>query len=174
MARYRPPQPVASPYITPEGAARLREELLQLWKIERPTVTATVHEAAKNGDRSENGDYIYGKRRLREIDSRVRYLSRRLEHITIVDQSPADQNRIYFSSWVTLARSNGKHDHYRIVGSDEINPASGYISIDSPMATALLGKTCGEELEFLHEGEKHYRLVVAISYQDPGNIDSEP
>ncbi len=88
MSRYRPPRPKSSPYITPDGAAELRRELQHLWKVERPEVTAVVHEAAKNGDRSENGDYIYGKRRLREIDSRVRYLRKRLDEITVVERRP--------------------------------------------------------------------------------------
>ena len=87
MSRYRAPQAKSSPYITPEGADTLRAERHQLWKVERPQVTAQVHEAAKNGDRSENGDYIYGKRRLREIDSRVRYLNKRLDEVTVVSQT---------------------------------------------------------------------------------------
>ncbi|HNI37913.1 MAG TPA: transcription elongation factor GreB, partial [Pseudomonadales bacterium] len=91
MGRYRPPTPKGSAYITIEGVVALRAELHQLWKVERPQVTAAVHEAAKNGDRSENGDYIYGKRRLREIDSRVRYLSKRLEILTVVDRIPEQQ-----------------------------------------------------------------------------------
>ena len=91
MSRYRPPRPKSSPYITPEGAANMRAELRQLWKVERPQVTQVVHEAAKNGDRSENGDYIYGKRRLREIDSRVRYLTKRLENAKIIEDKPSPQ-----------------------------------------------------------------------------------
>lgn len=167
MSRYRPPSPISSPYITAGGAARLREELLQLWKVERPVVTATVHDAAKNGDRSENGDYIYGKRRLREIDSRVRYLTTRLGKITIVDQAPADQSRVYFGAWITVVNDEGEQSTYRIVGGDEIDPTRGYISVDSPMAKALLGKICGQDIEFGHMEQHHrYRLVV-ISYQNP-------
>ena len=94
MSRWRPPQEPSSPYITAEGATRLRAELRYLWKEERPQVTAAVQAAAANGDRSENGDYIYGKRRLREIDSRVRYLTRRLEHLKIVRDLPRDRSRI--------------------------------------------------------------------------------
>jgi len=102
MSRYRPPRRRGSPYITPQGEAVLRAELHQLWKVERPQVTDVVHEAAKNGDRSENGDYIYGKRRLREIDSRVRFLSKRLEELNVVDRIPADTEKVFFGAWVTL------------------------------------------------------------------------
>ncbi len=167
MSRYRPPRPASSPYITPEGAEQLQNELQQLWKIERPKVTAAVNEAAKNGDRSENGDYIYGKRRLREIDGRVRYLSKRLENITIVDQLPTDQSRVYFGAWVTVEDSNGEQARYRIVGSDEISPALGYISIDSAMARALLGKACDDTLEFQHNGRLHIHIILTVAYQTP-------
>tara|TARA_R110000787_G_scaffold38535_4_gene96949 strand:- start:2168 stop:2674 length:507 start_codon:yes stop_codon:yes gene_type:complete len=167
MSRYRPPSPLSSPYITAAGAARLRKELLQLWNVERPLVTATVHDAAKNGDRSENGDYIYGKRRLREIDSRVRYLTARLENITIVDQAPADQGRVYFGAWITVVNDEGEQSTYRIVGGDEIDPARGYISVDSPMARALLGKTGGQDIEFGHMEQQHRFRLVVISYQTP-------
>jgi transcription elongation factor GreB len=104
---YRPPQPKSSPYITPQGAQQLDAELKQLWKVERPQVTAAVQQAAKNGDRSENGDYIYGKKRLREIDRRVRYLSKRLEALKVIDRSPADRNRIYFGAWVNIENLAG-------------------------------------------------------------------
>ena len=103
-------------------------------------MTATVHEAAKNGDRSENGDYIYGKKRLREIDRRVRYLSKRLDNVTIVDRIPSDTSKVFFGAWVTLEDSNGDEQCYRIVGADEIDPRENKISVDSPMARAILGK----------------------------------
>src|SRR5690625_8017404 len=108
MSRWRPPRPKSSAYITPAGAQRLRAELQQLWKVERPQVTATVHEAAKNGDRSENGDYIYGKKRLREIDSRVRFLTKRLEHLTGVHELPADSKRASFGAWLTITEEAGQ------------------------------------------------------------------
>ena len=125
MGRYRPPQRRGSTYITAEGESRLREELHQLWKVERPVVTATVHEAAKNGDRSENGDYIYGKRRLREIDSRVRFLNKRLDELEIVDRPPANREKVYFGAWVTLEEENGSEARYRIVGPDEFDLRQG-------------------------------------------------
>src|SRR5579875_2557333 len=102
MGRYRTPAPTPSKYITPEGARRLRAELEQLWRIERPQVTRAVAEAAAQGDRSENAEYIYGKRRLREIDRRVRFLRRRLEGMVIVEQPPSERNKVYFGAWVTL------------------------------------------------------------------------
>ena len=121
MGRYRPPRKRGSTYITPEGEESLRAELHQLWKVERPVVTATVHEAAKNGDRSENGDYIYGKRRLREIDSRVRFLNKRLDELQIVERAPDNQDKVFFGAWVTLKDEEGSAARYRIVGPDEID-----------------------------------------------------
>src|SRR5271168_4124260 len=107
MSRFRAPQTPGSQYITAEGARRLREELDELWKVERPKVTQAVSEAAAQGDRSENADYIYGKRRLREIDSRVRFLRQRLDGMTVVAQPPADVTRVFFGAWVTLERADG-------------------------------------------------------------------
>ena len=165
MGRYRPPQPKSSPYITAQGAAKLREELHQLWKIERPQVTQIVHEAAKNGDRSENGDYIYGKRRLREIDRRVRYLNKRLDEVTIVERTPKDSHRIFFSAWVELEDELGDELSFRIVGADEIDPGKNWISIDSPMARALIGKAVDDEVSVnTPHGTRHY-IVVKITYQ---------
>ena len=164
MSRYRSPPAPPSPYITTEGAKRLRDELQQLWRVDRPLVTTALSEAAKNGDRSENGDYIYNKRRLREIDSRVRYLSKRLENITIVEQRPTDQTRVYFGAWVTLEDSLGQQVRYRIVGSDEIDSQPAYISMDSPLARALLGRACDDTLEFYHDGTHHTYLILSVQY----------
>ena len=164
MPRHRSPQTPARAYITAEGAARLREEMQKLWSVERPRVTAAVSAAAKNGDRSENGDYTYGKRRLREIDRRGRYLSKRLEYVTIVDQLPRDLTRVYFGAWVSVADGRGEQACYRLVGSDEIDPGSGYISIDSPMARALLGKGQGDVIEIHQDGQRRAWSIVAINY----------
>lgn len=164
MGRYRPPSPKSAPYITPEGAQALEQELKQLWKVERPTVTATVHEAAKNGDRSENGDYIYGKKRLREIDRRVRYLSKRLDEVTIVDRAPNDREKIFFGALVSVEDSHGKEHHFHIVGADEIDPKQNKISIDSPMAKQLLGKTLDDEIIVTTEAGKKTWFVTKISY----------
>ena len=146
MSRYRPPRRRGSTYITPEGERRLREELHQLWKVERPQVTSAVHEAAKNGDRSENGDYIYGKRRLREIDSRVRFLNKRLDELKVIAETPADTSKIYFGAWVSLEDEDGAEQHWRIVGPDEFDLTRGRLSMDSPMARSLLGKSLDDEI----------------------------
>ncbi|MBV32749.1 MAG: transcription elongation factor GreB [Porticoccaceae bacterium] len=140
MSRYRPPKINSAPYITADGAKSLRSELYDLWKIERPKVTQVVHEAAKNGDRSENGDYIYGKRRLREIDRRVRYLTKRIEAATVVEKPPSDPSRVFFAAFVTLENLAGEKFEYRLVGADEIDPQKNWISIDSPIARVLMGK----------------------------------
>src|SRR6202451_1760864 len=128
MGRFRQATPAGSKYITPAGERRLRSELEQLWREERPTVTAAVQAAAAQGDRSENAEYTYGKRRLREIDRRVRFLRTRLEGMVIVDQPPKDRQRVFFGARVTLETDAGEALHYRIVGPDEIDMANEYIS----------------------------------------------
>ncbi|TFH68450.1 transcription elongation factor GreB [Gammaproteobacteria bacterium LSUCC0057] len=151
-------------YLTGEGAARLRDELRQLWKVERPQVTHAVQQAAKNGDRSENGDYIYGKRRLREIDRRVRYLDKRLQLATVVERPPRDTSRIYFGAWVTLQDQHSAERTVRIVGSDEIDTAQQWISIDSPVARALIGKAVDDEISVVTPSGTAHWAVVAIRY----------
>jgi transcription elongation factor GreB len=143
----------------------MREELHQLWKVERPQVTDAVHEAAKNGDRSENGDYIYGKRRLREIDSRVRFLNKRLEELQVVDRAPDDPSRIYFGAWVTLEDEAGEEARYRIVGPDEFDLAAGKLSMDSPMARALLGKGLDDEVTVHSPSGDQLYYVTDIAYE---------
>ncbi len=164
MSRWRPPTRRGSAYITPEGAEQLRAELHHLWKVERPVVTQTVHEAAKNGDRSENGDYIYGKRRLREIDSRVRYLTKRLDELQIVERRPDDPEKVFFGAYVTLEDEAGEERTYRIVGPDEFNLREDKLSVDSPLARAMLGKRLDDEV-VLHspEGQKRF-YVVDVRY----------
>lgn len=165
MGRYRPPRPKSSPYITSEGAAKMRAELRELWKVERPQVTQVVHEAAKNGDRSENGDYIYGKRRLREIDSRVRYLSKRLEDATIVEDKPRDPSKVFFAAWVTVEdEDSGGQQTFRLVGSDEIDAKRNWISIDSPMARALIGKGIDDEAQVKTPAGDRCFIITAIRY----------
>src|SRR3984893_10124524 len=143
VSRYRPPTPSGSKYITPEGAKRLRDELDQLWHEERPRVTAAVAEAGAQGDRSENAEYTYGKKRLHDIDRRVRFLRKRLEGMTIVDPEALsgrrDPDRIYFGAWVQVELGGGLR-WYRLVGPDEFDMAENYISMDSPLGRSLLGK----------------------------------
>ena len=172
MGRQRLPQPASSNYITPEGMQQLRDELNHLWRVERPKVTQAVSEAAAQGDRSENAEYIYGKKRLREIDRRVRYLQKRIPDLQVVDRPPDDPTRIFFGAWIKLEDEAGKLVCYRIVGPDEFDPAKGWISIDSPLARALLKKTAGDEvrvtlptpaLSEAEGGEMEY-CVVAVQY----------
>ncbi|ABC27488.1 transcription elongation factor GreB [Hahella chejuensis KCTC 2396] len=164
MSRYRPPGPPKARYITSEGERVLREELQYLWKVKRPEVTKAVSEAAAMGDRSENAEYIYGKKQLREIDRRVRYLTKRLDELKVVDRPPEDQSRVYFGAWVTLEDEEGDEHRYRIVGSDEIGAQKGYISVDSPMAKALLKKQVDDEaIVTTPSGRKSY-FVIEIEY----------
>ncbi len=164
MSRYRPPQKPGSKYITAEGQQKLKAELHQLWKVERPKVTQSVSEAAAQGDRSENAEYTYGKKRLREIDRRVRYLSKRLDEMTVVAEVPNDTSKIFFGAWLTLEDDDGQSVKYRLVGPDEIDPARGYISIDAPLGRALLGKKIDSEVEIESPtGRKRY-YVLAIDY----------
>lgn len=166
MSRWRPPSPRGSTYITAEGYKTLKDELTQLWKIERPQVTQVVHEAAKNGDRSENGDYIYGKRRLREIDSRVRFLTKRLEALTVVDRLPDDHSKIFFGAWVTLEDEEGNEKTYRIVGPDEFNITQQKLSMDSPLAKALLGKRLDDEIVLRKPDGEEVLYITRIEYKN--------
>src|SRR5271169_3379296 len=120
-------------YITPEGRKRLSDELSYLWRVKRPQVTQAVAEAAAMGDRSENAEYIYGKKQLRQIDSRMRFLSKRLDELIVVDRVPDDTSKVFFGAWVELEDSGGNLFRYRIVGPDEFDLKKGFISIESPM-----------------------------------------
>ena len=165
MGRWRPPSAKGSAYITAAGFKRMKDEVTQLWKIERPQVTQVVHEAAKNGDRSENGDYIYGKRRLREIDLRVRFLSKRMEAVTVVDRLPDDHSKVFFGAWVTLEDEDGNEKTYQIVGPDEFDVARRKLSMDSPLAKAMLGKRLDDEIVLKKpEGEELF-YISAIEYK---------
>jgi len=164
MGRWRPPQKPGSPYITPEGAGRLREELQYLWRKLRPEVVKALSEAAAEGDRSENAEYIYRKKQLGEIDRRIRYLSKRVDIMKIVDRTPADTTIIRFGAHITLHTSSEGQVDYRIVGVDETDAPKGFISIDSPVARALLGKTVGDSTE-VQLPECLARIeVIAIRY----------
>ena len=165
MGRYRPPQKPGSKYITREGFEKLQEELTHLWRVKRPEVTKKVQEAAAQGDRSENADYIYGKKLLREIDSRVRFLRKRLENMNVVDSLPSDPETIYFGAWVSLEDENGDIKRFRIVGPDEIDPNRGYISMDSPVAKLLMKKKVGDDIVVqTPKGEIEY-YIDAVRYE---------
>ncbi|MBU2710751.1 transcription elongation factor GreB [Zooshikella harenae] len=154
------------PYITPEGAKALQDELDYLWRIKRPEVTQTVAEAAALGDRSENAEYIYGKKQLREIDRRVRYLRKRLEHIKVVDSLPEQRDKVYFGAWVTVEDEEGIQAHYRIVGTDESDASQGLISIDTPVARAMIGKTLFDEVDLVLPSGHKTITVIAIDYTE--------
>ena len=165
MGRYRPPAPPRSKYITPEGAATLKAELDHLWRTKRPEVTRAVSEAAAQGDRSENAEYIYGKRQLAEIDRRVRYLRKRLEGIQIVDQHPTDSSRIFFGAWFRLEDDAGKRRRFRLVGPDEVDQSPEYLSMDSPLGIAVMGKALDDEIIVsAPEGNTRY-AIVEVEYR---------
>jgi transcription elongation factor GreB len=164
MSRYRPPQPRGSKFITPQGAARLKQELDHLWRVLRPQVTQAVQEAAAQGDRSENAEYIYGKRQLREIDRRVRFLRQRLDGMVVVGAPPSDRSRVFFGAWVTL-EDDGNEVEYRIVGPDEFDAATGSISMDSPLGRALMGKRLDDEVKVELPGGVRTYAIVGVRYE---------
>ncbi len=164
MGRFRAREPAGSKYITRCGELRLRAELEQLWREERPRVTQAVAAAAAQGDRSENAEYIYGKRRLREIDRRVRFLRKRLEGMVVVEQHPADPRRVFFGAWVLLEAKDGRRERYRIVGPDEFDMGPGYISMDSPLGRALLTRRLDDEVTVEAPGGSRLLVIVGIEY----------
>jgi transcription elongation factor GreB len=168
MVRFRAPAPAGSKYITRAGFERLRQELDTLWREERPRVTQAVAAAAAQGDRSENAEYTYGKRRLREIDRRVRFLRKRLEGMLVVEQPPADPRRVFFGAWVQLESEDGTRSRHRIVGPDEFDMASGYISMDSPLGRALLSRRLEEEVVVATPSGSRTLVIVAIDYEPAG------
>ena len=165
MSRYRTPQPRSSKYITPEGKQRLLDEFSLLWKVKRPEVTAALAAAAAEGDRSENAEYIYRKKQLREIDSRIHFLKTRLEDVVVVNAPPDDRSRVFFGAWVRLDDGSGRCVEYRIVGPDEFDTDQGYISMDSPMARALMKRCEGDEVVVKRpKGDAHY-IILDVSYE---------
>jgi transcription elongation factor GreB len=168
MSRYRPPQPAGSKYITPEGAHRLREELDRLWREERPRVTLAVAAAAAQGDRSENAEYTYGKKRLHEIDRRVRFLRKRLDGMTVVDAlapgTTRAAGRVYFGAWVQVEYPDGERRWYRIVGPDEFDMDPDYVSMDSPLGRSLLRRALDEEVSIDLPAGPTTLIVTEIHY----------
>jgi len=165
MSRYRPPRPKSSPYITPQGYRSLEREMAALWS-RRVEVTNAVTAAAAEGDRSENAEYIYRKKQLREIDRRIRYLQKRMPDLKLVDKV-GDESAIYFGAWIKLEHENQPDFEYRIVGADEIDSDSskGYISVDSPLARALLGKQVDDEISVRIADTNRIYIVNAIRYR---------
>ena len=165
MGRYRPPQPKSSPYITKEGYATLEAELEALW-VRRRDVVKHLSAAAAEGDRSENAEYIYRKKELREIDRRLRYLQKRLPDLKVIRDLPSDQSTIFFGAWVRLEDEDGNESVYRIAGPDEFDLSKGFISMDAPMAKALMKKRLDDEVS-VHtpKGDKLY-YVSEISYSE--------
>ncbi|GGE82827.1 transcription elongation factor GreB [Shewanella carassii] len=151
--------------ITRKGWEALDKELKYLWKEYRPEITLKVQEAAAQGDRSENADYTYNKRLLRQIDRRIRYLVKRLEELKIVDYSPQQEGKVFFGAWVELENDQGTVVRYRIVGKDEIDTKKGYITIDSPMARALIGKQVDDEVQVQTPSGIKEWYINAIQYQ---------
>jgi transcription elongation factor GreB len=151
-------------YITPEGYARLQEEADRLWRVERPRVTREVSDAAALGDRSENAEYIYGKRRLREIDARLRFLAKRMDELTVVRATPEQRGRVFFGAFVELEEEDGTRRELRLVGPDESEPGAGRISIESPLGRALVGKREGEEVLVRRPKGELHATIVSIRY----------
>jgi transcription elongation factor GreB len=153
-------------YMTPSGHERMREEFDQLWKIERPKLVETIHWAASNGDRSENGDYIYGKRRLREIDRRIRYLSKRLENAEVVDPATREEtDQIFFGATVMIVDDHNDESTFTIVGIDEVDMSKNHISWISPMARALMRAREGDKVTLATPGGKREMQVLEVRYE---------
>lgn len=164
MSRWRPPSEKSSPHITAEGHARLRSEFDQLWRERRPEVVRALAAAAAEGDRSENAEYQYRKKELREIDARLKYLTTRLQEVTVIDVKPRSDGKVYFGAWVEMADEAGDTRAYRIVGADETDAKAGLISVDSPVARALLGKAEGEVVRVMLPGGVQELEIVAVRY----------
>jgi len=166
MTRWRPPAEKSTALITAAGHARLKAELDELWRLRRPEVVKALAAAAAEGDRSENAEYTYRKKQLGEIDRRVRYLSKRLEALRVVDTRPSDPEAVFFGARVELERiADGETVRYRIVGPDETDAVQGWISIDSPMARALLKKRIDDEFEVMLPGGLTRFVIVDVGYE---------
>ena len=156
----------SSHLITPRGYALLNDELEQLWKVERPRVTREVSDAAALGDRSENAEYIYGKKRLYQIDRRLRFLSKRMDELEIIRPEPQQHGRVFFGAEVTVEDDHGVEACYQIVGPDEYDAKKGWVSVDSPMARALLGKAEGDEVQVQRPMGAAMVTILEIRYSD--------
>lgn len=162
MGRWKPPPPASSPYITRAGYEQLQQELKDIW-LRRRDVVKALAAAAAEGDRSENAEYIYRKKELGSIDYRIRYLQKRLPKLNIVDQTQ-NQDKVFFGAWVLLERADGSQVEYRVVGPDETDSASNSISMDSPLAKALLRKRIDDEVQITVKDNREAYLIVGIRY----------
>ncbi len=154
-------------YITPQGFRRLAEEHARIWTVERPRIVAEVEAAAALGDRSENAEYIYGKRKLRELDRRLRFLSERMDDLTVVDPRPDAGGRAFFGAWVTVEHDDGGERTYRLVGPDELDVPRGLISVDAPLGRALLGKREGDVVVVQRPAGAVDVTILAVSWSAP-------
>lgn len=169
MSRWRPPGEKSTALITRQGHARLKAELDDLWRVKRPEVVKALAAAAAEGDRSENAEYTYRKKQLGEIDRRVRYLSKRLQTLRVVDTAPSDPETVFFGAWVELENvADGQTVRYRIVGPDETDAKRGFISIDSPLARAMLKKRSDDEFDAALPGGNVRYVIVEVGYEDDG------
>jgi transcription elongation factor GreB len=166
--RTRPDESKNPSYITHEGYRRLEEEAHRLWTIERPKLTKAIAIAAAEGDRSENAEYIYGKRKLIEVDRRLAFLGKRLDVLTIVDRKPDHSGKVYFGAYVTLEDEDGSRFTYQIVGPDETDNAGGCVSCESPMGRALIGREVGDEVTVPRPKGPRVFVIEAISFSEPG------
>jgi len=164
MGRYRPPQPKSSPYITRKGFERLKQEEKEIW-IRRADVTAALAAAAAEGDRSENAEYIYRKKELRELDRRIRYLQKRIPDLIVVDRR-ANNDQVFFGASVCLEDDEGTAMAVRIVGADEIDPEKKHISVDSPLARAMLKKRIDDDVTLTVDGADSHYYITSVSYED--------
>ena len=165
MIRYRPPAPKKSPYITPVGMQALAAEQKSIW-LKRREVVAALSAAAAEGDRSENAEYIYRKKELRELDRRIRYLQKRLPDLKVVDQKPGNTDSVYFGARVKLEDEDGNTVDYRIVGPDEFDHEENYISVDSPLARSLMKHDLGDDVDVEVPSGRLAYTIVGISYRD--------
>ena len=165
--RTRPDESGKPGYITTAGYRRLEEEAERLWNVDRPRMAKAVQVAAAEGDRSENAEYIYSKKKLGEIDRRLRFLGKRLEILEIVQREPRDDGRVYFASWVTVEDESGDSKLFRIVGADETDAHPVHISMDSPMARALLGREEGDEVLVRRPKGDTVFCIVSVEVSEP-------
>ena len=163
MSRWKAPGPISSPYITPAGYQRLEQELKNLW-LKRKNVVVALSAAAAEGDRSENAEYIYRKKELRGIGGRIHFLQKRMPTLNIISAMPADQEKIFFSAWILLETDKNEEVLYRIVGADEFEMDKRYISLDSPLAQALLKKTFDDQILIRNEFQETQYTVIDIQY----------